>query len=73
MAISTIQLSTKVKGTLTGMKLHARESYNDVLERILEDLSELDESTLREIETARRQIKAGRYLTHDQVRDKLRL
>jgi predicted transcriptional regulator len=68
MATTTIQLSLDLKRSLEGMKLHPRETFNDVLERILEDLRELDEKTKTEIEEARRQIRAGRYLTSEQVR-----
>ena len=44
-ATTTIQLSTEMKGALEGMKLHPRETYEDVLERLLEDLRELNEET----------------------------
>lgn|GEM_PF-464327 len=67
-ATTTIQLSTDLKRSLEGMKLHPRETFNDVLERILEDLRELDTTTSAEIEEARREIRAGKYLTSDQVR-----
>jgi predicted transcriptional regulator len=67
-ATTTVQLSTGVKRTLEKMKLHPRETFNDVLERLLEDLRELDDATKAEIEQARAEIRAGRYLTSDQVR-----
>ena len=54
------------------MKLHPRESFNDVLERLFEDLRELDKGALVEVTKARAEtraeIRAGRYLTQDQVR-----
>jgi hypothetical protein len=50
------------------MKLHPRETFNDVLERVLEDLRELDDATKTEVEQARAEIRSGRYLTSDQVR-----
>ncbi|MFZ1024577.1 MAG: hypothetical protein WAN87_10650 [Thermoplasmata archaeon] len=71
MATSTIQLSTDMKRTLEGMKLHPRETFNDVLERVLEDLRELDEKTKVEVEVARREIRDGKYLTSEQVRKAL--
>lgn len=67
-ATSTIQLSTEVKHTLQSMKLHPRETFNDVLERLVEDLRELDKETVAEVEEARAAIRAGRYLTQEQVR-----
>jgi predicted transcriptional regulator len=65
---TTIQLSTDVKRTLERMKLHPRETFNDVLERVLEDLRELDDAAKAEVEQARAEIRSGRYLTSDQVR-----
>ncbi len=68
MAATTIQLSKEMKETLEGMKLHPRETYEEVLERLLEDLRELSEQTKKEIEQAIREIKAGKYRTHDQLK-----
>ena len=71
MAATTIQLSSELKRTLAGLKIHPRETYSDVVERLVEDLKELDKATLAEIEEARAEIRAGRYLTQDQVRKAL--
>ena len=71
MAATTIQLSREMKKTLEGMKLHPRETYEDVLGRLLEDLRELNEQTKKEIEQAVRDIKAGKYRTHQQLKDEL--
>jgi len=73
MATTTIQLSKQLKHSLEGMKLHPRETFNDVLERLLEDLRELDKQTLAEVEAAREEIRAGKYLTQEQVRKALGL
>lgn len=50
------------------MKLHPRETYEEVLQRILEDLHELNEQTKKEIEKAIKEIKAGKYRTHEQLK-----
>lgn len=71
MATTTIQLSQDMKKVLEGMKLHPRETYEEVLERLLEDLQELTEQTKKEIEQAIRDIKAGKYRTHQQLKDEL--
>ncbi len=60
-----------MKKTLESMKLHPRETYEEVLERLLEDLRELNEETKAEIERAIREIKAGEYRTHDQLKTEL--
>ena len=70
-ATTTIQLSKEIKNTLESMKLHPRETYEEVLERILEDLRELSEQTKKEIEQAIREIKAGKYRTHKQLRSEM--
>jgi predicted CopG family antitoxin len=72
-ATSTIQLSTEIKRTLESMKIHPRETFNDVLERLVEDVRELDAETLAEVEKARAEIRAGKYVTQDQVRQALGL
>jgi len=73
MATTTIQLSTDLKRSLERMKIHPRETFNDVLERVLEDLRELDQQSLAEVESARVEIRAGKFLTQDQVRRALGL
>ncbi|HLA46067.1 MAG TPA: hypothetical protein VJ207_00685 [Thermoplasmata archaeon] len=73
MATTTIQLSQEMKKTLERMKLHPRETYEEVLDRLLEDLRELNDQTKKEIEQAIREIKAGKYRTHQQLKDELGL
>ena len=71
MATTTIQLSSELKHSLERMKIHPRETFNDVLERVMEDLRELDKQTLADVEAARAEIRSGRYLTQEQVRKAL--
>ena len=65
MTISTIQVKEGTKKTLQSMKLHPRETYEEVIERMIEDLSELNEETRTEIEEARKETEAGRFVTHE--------
>lgn len=67
MSVTTVQLTTQVRDRLGEMRLHPRESYNDVMLRILEDLSDLDERTLKDINRARSDIRAGRGVPHAEV------
>jgi len=67
-ATTTIQVTKELKKTLESMKLYPRETYEEVLERILEDLRELDEQTKTEIERTIKEIKAGKYRTHEQLK-----
>jgi predicted transcriptional regulator len=67
-ATSTVQLSSETKLKLESMRMYPRETFNDVIERLFEDLHELDRRTLAEVEEARAEIRAGKYLTQEQVR-----
>ncbi|HZY70143.1 MAG TPA: hypothetical protein VFF67_04090 [Thermoplasmata archaeon] len=53
------------------MKLHSRETLDDVVGRVLEDLEELDKATLRAIAKARKQVVAGRSMSHEKLREKM--
>ena len=68
---TTIQISDEMRSQLNGLKLFGRETYNDVLERILEDLQELNEKTKNEIVQAIKEIELGHYKTHEEVRKEL--
>jgi predicted transcriptional regulator len=67
---STVQLDRALKARLDAMKIHPRETYNDLLERLLEELSP---EVKRAADRARRDIKAGKYKTHEQVKRELGL
>ena len=73
MTITTIQIKEETKKTLQSMKLHPRETYEDVIDRLIEDLSELSLQTKTEIEEARKDIEAGKFVTHEQLKKDLDL
>ncbi len=64
---TTIQISDNTRQTLERMKLFQRESYNEIIERMIEDDLELNEKTKKEIEEARKRVKSGKFLTQEQV------
>ncbi len=70
---TTIQISDESKQILDRMKLFQRETYNEILERMIEDNLELNEKTKKEIGEARKQIKAGKFLTEEEVEKRLGL
>ncbi len=47
---TTIQISDSVKKSLDSIKLFQRETYNEVIENMLEDNLDLNKKTLKEIE-----------------------
>lgn len=57
-----------MKKKIQALKLHPRETYEEVLERIFEDLRELNAKTKREIEAARREIEQGKFRSHEDVK-----
>jgi len=66
---TTIQISDNVKSVLDRMKMIERETYNDVIERMIEDDLELNEKTKKEIEEARK----GKSISHAEVKKRLGL
>jgi predicted transcriptional regulator len=68
---TTIQISDEMRNQLNDLKLYGRETYNDVLERILEDMQELNEKTKKDITRAIKEIESGQYKTHEEVRKEL--
>ncbi|MFA5259572.1 MAG: hypothetical protein WC402_05865 [Candidatus Pacearchaeota archaeon] len=68
---TTIQISDNVKNTLDKMKMLERETYNDIIERMLEDDLELNAQTKKDIEEARKGIKSGKFYTQEEVEKKL--
>ena len=73
---TTIQLDKKVRDRLKQLKIHPRESYSKVLERLLtirtED-GELAEQAIRDIEKSLDDIKSGRSLSMNEVKKRLRI
>ena len=69
--VTTIQIKEDIKLTLTQMKLFERETYNDVLERLIEDVHELNDETKKEIESAINEIKSGKYITHEKLAEEM--
>jgi predicted transcriptional regulator len=68
---TTIQISNEMRDQLNDLKLYPRETYNEIIERILEDMQELNEKTKKEIAQAIKEIKSGYYKTHEEVKKEL--
>ncbi len=65
---TTIQVSNEVKQKLEKMKLFVRESYNEIIERMIEDEMELNEKTKNEIEERK---KSSKLISHKDVKKRL--
>ena len=70
---TTIQISDNVKSVLDRMKMMERETYNEVIERMIEDDLELNEKTKQEIEEARKRVKSGKFITQEEAKKRLGL
>ncbi len=68
---TTIQISDSVKEFLDKMKCMERETYNDILELIIEDNLEINEKTKKEIGEARVRISKGKKISHQEVKKRL--
>lgn len=64
---TTIQINEKIRDRLNELKIHNRETYNDVLKRILEDFEELNQKTKRELKKAIEEIESGSYKSLDEM------
>lgn len=72
---TTIQLDKKVRDRLRELKIHPKESYNKVVERLLAlrtDEGELSEETIRDIEQSLEDVKAGRTMSMKEVKQRLK-
>jgi predicted transcriptional regulator len=71
MMATTIQIEKEVRDELSNMKIHSRETYNDVLERMIEDLQELNQETKKEIEKALKEIKSDKFKKHEDLKKEM--
>jgi len=67
---TTIKVSNEVKKYLDKMKIFERETYNNVIEILIEDNLELNEKTKREL---REREKNPKFISHEEVGRKLGL
>jgi len=71
---TTIQLDEEIKSKLEEMKIHPRETYNKVIERLIkssEEEEELSPQTIKNIESALEDVKRGRVYSTKEVKKKL--
>jgi len=72
--VTTIQLEEKVKSKLEEMKMHSRETYNKVIERLIKssmEEEELSPQTIKNIELALEDVKKGRVHSTKEMKKKL--
>ena len=67
---TTIQISDNIKSALDKMKMIERETYNEVIVRMIEDDIELSEKTKKELEERR---KSKDFVSHEEVKKRIGL
>ena len=73
---TSIQIEKETKAHLDKFKNHPRETYNDVLARMIRIMSqeeELSGQTIKNIEKSLAEIKAGKVYSHKEVKRRLGL
>lgn len=75
---TSIQIEKEIKEHLDKLKNHPRETYNEVLVRMIhivsqQDNEELSRQTIKNIEKSLAEIKAGKISSHKDVKKRLGL
>ncbi|MGI0047067.1 MAG: DUF7557 family protein [Nitrosotalea sp.] len=75
---TSIQIEKETKEHLDKLKSHPRETYNEVLDRIIHIVSqqkkeELSQQAIKDIEKSLAEIKAGKVSSHKDVKRRLGL
>ena len=73
---TTIKVDDKIKSLLEALKEHKRETFNQVLRRIVTEFAEeeeLSQQTISNIQKSLDDIKKGRISSHKDVKRRLNL
>ena len=68
---TTIQISKKLIEVLKSKKMHAKESYEEIIWDLLEDHMELSEETKKHIMQSEKEIREGKTVPLAEVKRKL--
>ncbi|MBP7119688.1 MAG: hypothetical protein KBA49_00435 [Methanolinea sp.] len=71
-----IRVNDKTKESLTDLKIHPRESYSEVIDRLVAsyvDEEPLSAETLKAIRQARDDVRSGRFYTMEEAEKELGL
>mgnify|MGYP001617191674 CR=1 FL=1 len=69
---TTIQISRHLLDKLAGMKMHEKESYENIIWDLIEDRLEFSEQTKRNLILSEKEIKKGETVSLEHIRKKLR-
>ncbi len=69
--VTTIQVSGELQQELLARKLFDRETYEEVIWDLIEDSMELNDTTKKELQRAREEIRSGKSYTLSEVKKEL--
>ena len=69
--ITSIQLKKSTKRKLDNLKLSEKETYNDVIENLIEDSLELSEKTIEELKLSQRERRDGKIHSLDEIKKEM--
>ncbi len=75
-ACGTVKLTPATKARLQSLKIHPRETYEDVIRRLTDlaiDREPVDEDLAEQLRQSDADVEAGRLVDFDEVCDELRL
>jgi len=70
---TTIQISKDLLEKLKQMKIHAKESYENLIWDLIEDRMELSEETKRDILQSEKEFKEGKTISLEEIKKELGL
>jgi hypothetical protein len=70
---TTVQISKELLEKLARMKIHEKESYENIIWDLIEDRMEFSEETKRNIALSEREIKEDKTISIEKVKKKLRV
>ena len=70
---TTIQISKELVERLKSMKIHDKESYEDLIWDLVDDRMEFSEETKRNIKEAEEDVKKGKTISLEEVKKKYKL
>jgi hypothetical protein len=68
---TTIQISKELVDRLKLMKIHDKESYENIIWDLIEDRMEFSEETKKNIAQSEKDIKEGKTISLEQIKKKL--
>ena len=71
--VTSIQISEELLEHLKKMKIHEKESYEDIILDLIEDRLELNEETKKEIEESRKEAREGKVHKWEDIKKELKL